>query len=200
MVHEASYGKLKQKTYLKITAGRQQVATDPSSNGKFQEKMDIHIEQGTTTVKFDLMDARGNVLAQLKLNTVRDILEAKGLCEERAYKMNAKHKAVVQQPKLTLTMFMNFDEDEETPLIADGSSDMNILLLQHISKTARERHTDHGNTLVSEMETLREAGSGPAELFRGIGKTEQVYLAILGPPMSRRWTLGLWSDMKDTAL
>mmetsp|Transcript_47081 Transcript_47081/g.86316 ORF Transcript_47081/g.86316 Transcript_47081/m.86316 type:complete len:342 (+) Transcript_47081:126-1151(+) len=197
MVHDVSYGKLKQKTYLKITAGRQKVETDPSSSGKFHEKMDILVEQGATVVKFDLMDTRHHVLAQLKLNTVRDILEAKGLCEERTYNMNPKHKSIGQPPKLTLTMLMNFEGDEETPLIADGSSDMNILLLQHISKTAREHHENHGNALVTEIETLREAGSGSAELFRGTSKTEHVYLAIVGPPMSRRWTLGLWPDIKD---
>mmetsp|Transcript_53454 Transcript_53454/g.98880 ORF Transcript_53454/g.98880 Transcript_53454/m.98880 type:complete len:340 (-) Transcript_53454:18-1037(-) len=197
MVHEASYGRLKQRMYVKITAGRRNVKTDPSPKGKFHQKMDILVAQGTSTVKFDLVDhARGNVLAQLKLDPVRDILQATGLCEERVYKMGARHKDVVM-PKLTLTMFMDVEGDEETPLISDGSSDMNILLHQHISKVAKKDHADHGNAVFSEIETLREAGSNPAELFRGIRKTESVYLAILGPPASRRWTLGLWSDIKE---
>mmetsp|Transcript_6423 Transcript_6423/g.14050 ORF Transcript_6423/g.14050 Transcript_6423/m.14050 type:complete len:344 (+) Transcript_6423:148-1179(+) len=197
MVHEATYGKLNKKTYVKITAGHHVAKTEPSGTGKFYEKMDVFVEQGTRNIKFDLMDARGNVLAQLRLNTVKDILEAKGSSEERVFTMKPKNKNVVN-PKLTLTMFMNMEEDVETPLIADGSSEMNILLLQHISKTARERRTMHGSEEpMTEIETLREAGSGHAELFRGISKTESVYLAILGPPISRRWTLGLWSDEKD---
>ena len=42
-----------------------------------------------------------------------------------------------------------------------------------------------------DLKLLKKACSGPLDLFEGLGKTEPVYVAIIGPPDSKKWTMGL---------
>jgi len=197
LVHEAMFERkeVKLTTVVRVTAGLHSVRTDPNSNGIFQQPLHITVEQGTNQVYVDLMDTRGRVLATLTLETVEDILAEKKPRPEMVYPMKQRNKGV-RNPKMKLTMVVSTGTDLEGGLIAGVSSDVDILVRQQLRKAKEEGKAPHGEGL-SEMEVLKQACAGPLEIFEGLGKTSSVHVAILGPPISRRYVLGIWDDKHD---
>merc|ERR1719326_791045 len=87
-------------------------------------------------------------------------------------------------------------DDAEKGLLADVDMDVDILVRQQLKK-AKQEGLAHGEEGLSELDVLKHACAGPLELFEGLGKTHNVYVAVLGPPTSRRWVLGIWNNQKD---
>merc|ERR1719460_1080315 len=92
-------------------------------------------------------------------------------------------------------MVLQQEEDVEKALIQGASSEVDDLVRMQLAKARGAAKLGKGD--VSEMQVLQQACSGPLELFEGLGKTSNVYVSVLGPPVSRRWVFGIWFDKHD---
>lgn len=196
LVHEALFDSKENKgpTSVRVTAGAHSVKTDQNSNAIFQQPLHIVVEQGTEEVVVDLLDQSRRVVATLPLPIMGHILHD-DMKPEHVYAMKTK-KRDYNNTKIKLTIIVSQEGDVEKALFADIGSDLDILVRQQLKKAAAEgKHAGEGE--LSEMEVLKQACSGPLELFEGLGNTNNVYVSILGPPVSRRWVLGIWHSQKD---
>lgn len=209
LVHNASFeAASKTPTVVRITAGCHHVRTDPSSKSIFQQPVNIFVEQGTETVLVELLDTRSRVLGTLELDSMADLLNKKAHQPERTYNMKAKTKGV-RNPKIKLTIgdvtqcsdveqgllpskSKSPEVENIVGLLAGKSPEVENLVRLHLANIWNSAGQE-----CSEWELLKEACSGPVELFERLGKTRNVYCSIVGPPVSRRWVLGIWADKKD---
>merc|ERR1719215_944552 len=101
----------------------------------------------------------------------------------------------IRNPRVKLTMVVESDGDPETGLLSDSRApDIDFLVRQQL----RKAKTNIGSKKnVSELDVLKDACAGPLEIFEGLGDTVQVYVAVIGTPISRRWILGVWNDQED---
>jgi len=206
LVHEAIFEKktdARKTTIVRITAGAHVVKTDPTSNGYFQQPLHVQVNQGTQRIVVDLLDSSERVLATLPLDTVHNVLASKTLQPEMVYTMKLKGKGI-RNPKVKLTMVVQTEKDMESGLMsgisgAGMNSDVDILVRQQLRKARDARRTTNEGEQegVSEMEVLKNACAGPLEVFERLGNTRDVHVAVLGPPSSRRWVLGIWHDKRD---
>lgn len=205
LVHEVSCERKEAKsaTSVRLTAGAHTVKTDPNSNGIFQQPLHLTVEQGTGAIVVDLLDQSSRVLADLRLDITEHVLGPKAHKPEEVHAMRVKSSKNLRNPKVKLTMVVDADSDAERGLLAKShaTSDVDILVRQQLRK-AKEEHKEDlanetGEVAKSEMEVLRHACSGPLELFEGLGKTANVYVAALGPPKTRRYVLGIWQSKRD---
>jgi len=190
LVHEAIFEKKESKltTVVRVTAGKQQVETDPNSNGIFQQPLHIMVEQGTEHVVIDLMDNKSRVLASLSLDAMQDVMLVKVHEPEKTYNMKPKNKRL-HSPKVKLSMVISSGQDLEEGLLSKGTvSDVDLLVRQQFLKCGEG---------LSELEVLKQSCSGPLERFEGLGTTTSIWVAVLGPPTSRRWVMGIWSEKQD---
>jgi len=198
LVHEAMFDRVgipaKVATMVGITAGRHSVQTDPNTKSVFQQPLHISVEQGTQELVIDLLDSSERVLASLRMDILKDILNVSKLPQEQVYNMQQKGKGV-RNPKIMLTIVASQSADEETGLVGATGADVNWLVQQQLRK-AREETLDSGGQ-TTETDVLKQACSGPLELFEHLGKTHQVFVAVLGPPSSKRWILGIWNDKHE---
>jgi hypothetical protein len=192
LVHEAMFEKKESKltTMVRVTAGPHEVKTDTNSNGIFQQPLNVTVEQGAHTIMVDLLDSHERMLASLPLDTMEHVLGPSGMQSEMIYNMKPKGKGI-RNPKIKLTMICSSAVDEESVLLSGVSTEVDIFMRQQKHKAEQEGRADAG---MSEIDLLKDGCSGPLELFEGLGKTANVYAAVLGPPVSRRWALGIWSD------
>lgn len=196
LVHDATFeGRAKMSTLIRITAGSHVVKTDASSRGIFQQPLHITVEQGCRQIIVDLCDTSDRVLASLVIDVMGNILSETGPQSECDYVMNTKSKGIIK-PKVKLTMVVSNDDDCEAGLLTGMSTDVDILVRQQLHKAKQEGQA-HGDTQLTEMEVLKEAASGPLEVFEGLGQTHNVYVGVLGPPESRRWVFGVWKSKQD---
>lgn len=200
LVHEALFDgstTARLSTAVRVTAGDQSVKTDIHSNGTFQQPLHVIVEQGVEKVTIELLDSHGAILASLTLDTVDHLLNAENLQPERVYPMQQKRHgglAGVRNARVKLSMRVYMGDDTEKGSAA-LTSDVDVLVQQQLAK-AEKGGGGEGQSL-SEMEVLKTACAGPLEIFEGMGETQSTYMAVLGPPYSRRWALGLWKDQSD---
>lgn len=207
LVHEVMFdcqqqGKKKERI-VRVTAGNHSVATDSNTNDIFQQALHIDVEQGTDSVYVELVATSGTVLATLTLDTIKDLVSTDFHAPETMYTMHAAKRAL-GNPKIKLTMVMGKQEDTEAGLLlhTDMNSEVDVLVRQQLRKAKIDSsHTNgHGarvedaNPDLSEMELLQKACSGPLEMFVGLGQTRNVYVAVIGPPTTKRWALAVWPD------
>jgi hypothetical protein len=177
---------------VRVTAGLHLVKSDVSTSGNFQQPLHITIEQGTRFVTLDLVDHRSAVLAQLKLDVVKDILSEEAHAPEQLLKMNTKGKGVVN-PRVKFSLVLDEGGDLESG--GDANMEVDWLVRQQLMKARDEGLASHGK--VTEIDLLKTACSGPLELFEGLGNTGTVHVAVHGPPISRKWMLSIYKDEAD---
>lgn len=203
LVHDVSFERKDAKltTKVRIVAGAHSVKTDSNSNGIFQQPLHLTVEQGTENLVVDLLDQHGRVLATLALDIAEHVLGPKSLKPEVVHNMKAKAGKSLRNPKIKLTMVVDAASDAEKGLLGGSSatSDVDILVRQQLRKAKEEGSASDASDakIQSEMDVLKQACSGPLELFEGLGKTANVYVAALGPPNTRRWVLGIWQSKRD---
>jgi len=192
-VHEviSDGGKEKMTTAVRVVAGSHHVKTDDSSNGIFQQPLHIFVEQGCKTIQVEWVDSSGRVLGVKSLDVKNDVLATAGLGEERFYSMKKKAKNVLN-PRIKLTLGVSTDQDADQ-CIAGCSNDLGDLVRLQLAKARGAGQLTQGDDL-SEIQLLKQACAGPLEVFEGLGQTHSMYAAMVGPPTSRRWFLGLWQD------
>mmetsp|Transcript_49256 Transcript_49256/g.77899 ORF Transcript_49256/g.77899 Transcript_49256/m.77899 type:complete len:353 (-) Transcript_49256:246-1304(-) len=189
-IEKATYEPQTKKTRVRLTAGVHVVETDVHSSrtGDFHDPLNITIEQGTYELRVDLLDMSGRVIAEAKINIAEKIVRPPVLEPDMRFRMNAKRHQI-SKPTITLTMVKN-TEDAESGFAAPQDS-VDYFMKQILSKAKKD------GSGASELEILKKASAGPLELFEGLGNTTNCYVAVLGPPTTRRWTLGFWHDKRD---
>jgi hypothetical protein len=213
LVHEAMFDckEAKLVTVVKVSAGTQSVRTDANSNGIFQQPLHIDVEQGTEFVTLELLDMNSTVLAELKLEVAKDLV-ARSLQPETIHVLRLTRqgkRADITNPKLKVTMVVGNDDRTEEGLLSEThmSQEVDILVRQQLRKAKEDRLASNAGTgsgdeeasPQSDLEVLKRAGAGPLEVFEGLGKTTSVYVAVLGPPETRRWILSVHQDVHDCA-
>lgn len=183
-------------TVVQITAGAHTVKTNSNKSSVFEQPLHITVEQGTKQLVVDLLTTNGKVLATVKID-VDEIQSETNLQPEIVYQMRQKGKGI-QNPSIKLTMVASSADDPERGLLSSSArSDVSILVRQQLKKAQMKP----GKEGASEMDVLKEACAGPLENFEGtrLGQTQAVYVAVVGPPISRRWVMGLWRTQHDYA-
>jgi len=205
VVHEAVFSSAgsKVQTLVRLTAGRHQVSTDESSNGRFHQPLELFVEQGTSQIGIELMDASSRkVLASMKLDPARDVLEApegEKAVHERELVMKPKSKGVLN-PRVKLTIRRDMLGTEEEGLLSNihtATPETTMMLREQLHKV--QPRYDAASPAgappsLSEVELLMRGCCGPLETFGKWGGREQVFVAARGPPAHKRYTLGVWSD------
>lgn len=191
VVHQVAFDCSKEKfaTIVRVTAGSHCVHTDTNSNGIFQQPLHVTVEQGTDMITVDLLDSYKRVLATMALDVMEDVLAPNSHHSEHTYIMKQKVKKVLN-PRIKLTLSVQHEADVEKALLTGVSTDVDDLVRLQLAK-ARETGAKGDLT---ELQVLKQACTGPLELFEGLGKTQKVYVAISGPPTSKRWVLCIWHD------
>lgn len=198
IAHEATFTSLSKKTTkVRLTAGIQQVQTNDSSKGIYQEALQISIEQGTPYLLIELMDGR-TVLANLKVDILSGILKAAPVAEKE-YRLHAKCKGITN-PQVKLTMHNQSNADVEKSLLSEMnlSKKTEMLLHQQLLKD-KERTTDEevDSKPKSPVQTLAAALKGQLDMFGSLGSYSTVYVAVLGPPQQRKYCLSIFKDEKE---
>lgn len=196
LVHEVMYqAQSKQTVAVQVTAGQQTQKTDFNSRGMFQQPLHIFVEQGTDQIRIDILNDSHRVMSSIILNVQKDILDqANNLGAEVIYAMKQKQRGFLD-PKIKLTLVVGKAGDMEQGLLAGVNSDVEWMVCQQLRKVRNEGAKD--GKKISDIEVLRQACCGLLDLFEGLGVSHEVYCAVVGPPHSRRWTLGLWSSKAD---
>jgi len=205
LVHEAMFtvSKGKASTFVRVTAGDERVETDENNKGVYQQALDLFVEQGTESIEIELLDSSKNLFAVLSLDPEKDILKAKEPCMEKIFNMKEKNKGVLN-PRIKLTMQLELDADLEKSLFADfDTSQMSdkteLMLRTQLNKIKDEDADADGDGQTSSLELLVMACAGPLEKFGSWGAKELIYVAIRGPPESRKYSLSLYANEKDHA-
>lgn len=188
MVHEAIFEKVEDErsTMVRVTAGRHSAKTDTNCKGIFQQPLHLLVEQGTEYVVVDLLDRFSRVLASLTLDVTLEIINVKNH-SERVYNMKRRDKKK-GSPKVKLSMVVNTEQDMEQGLLLDKKSEIKFLVQQQFLKCGEG---------LSEAEVLKKSSAGPLELLESMGNSKGVWVAVHGPPSSKRWTLSIWKDKHD---
>lgn len=196
LVHEVIYDRIgtKMTTRVRITAGAHSVQTDPNSNGIFQQPVHLTVEQGTRRLVIELLDQK-KVRALLPLDILSQVLAPEVLKPEMILNMSQIGRAL-KNPKIKLSMVVGCHGDEEKGLLNGAESHVDMLVRQQLLKAKGEAAPSQGHAS-SEMDVLAQACAGPLEVFEGLGQASQIYVNVVGPPISRRYILGLWNDRRD---
>jgi len=201
-VHQVTFtASSKTDTYVKVRAGEHVVHTDPDPGGIFQQALCVFVEQGTEQLKFELLNTSDKVLAELKMDVVKDILkeekgkEGKGesgptKVVEKMFVMKQKCKYVLN-PRIKLTFSSEGLGDEEKALMANinASSETQFMLSQQLSKVSEGGEQ-------SEIALLAKGCFGPLEQFGSMGSKHGIYVGVIGPPRRKKFAFHIWSSEK----
>jgi hypothetical protein len=197
-VHEASVEKKEAKltTFVRLTAGAHSVQTETSSKSVFQQPLHILIEQGTSHLQIELLEKSRSerVLAALKMDVMKDILGPKSHAPEQVYHMQQKGRGF-RNPQITLTLVTDMNDLETGGL--GNSDEVGWLVKQQLKKAKEEVKEEGGGEASTEIDLLMKACAGPLELFEHLGKIYEVYVAVLGPPNSRKFAFGIWNNKSE---
>jgi len=203
LVHEVSFTTTsKPAVYVRIKAGEYEVCTDPESSRKFQQALCIFIEQGTEDLKFELLDTSDKVLAELKMNIMKELLKEEDSIPgsdrivEKTFIMRQKNKHVLN-PRIKLTFSPECPGDEEKALLTgiSASSETEWMLQQQLAKVTEAEK--EGSKELSEIALLAKGCFGPLEMFGTLGAKRHVYVGILGPPRRKKFALHIWDTERD---
>lgn len=195
IVHEATFASTtKRTTRIRLSAGLQQVQTNVSTKGIYQEALQLTVEQGTQDLLIELLDGR-SVIANMKIPILERIIQGKPIIEQEQT-LRPKIKGLAN-PKLKLTIHKDTDLDAEKSLLSDMnlSKGSEMLLQQHLLLVPK---SDEANEKpLSAIQTLAVGLKGNLEMFGFLGSREVVHVAIRGPPAQRRYALCIFKDEKD---
>lgn len=199
MEHKTSHMRIS----VRLSAGHQKVSTDKSSRGIFQTPLLVHVEQGTPSLGIDLISESGAVIASHKLRIDKDILRppASSL-NERWFPLTVKNSKDLLKPKIKLTLCVSSGSEEDGLFL--GKDPHTAYLLKRQFFLAEQQVGDRSEAgpwprdgAQQEIEVLKQACTGPLEMFGNFGNTEKRHAGVLGPPLSRRWVLAFWKDLED---
>jgi hypothetical protein len=203
-VHEVKFtGEKNMKFRVRITAGDQIVKTS-ATKGIFQNTLSVFIEQGTTDVLFELVSVSHVVLAHVKLDLQRDILnkindeKSANSLREKVFKMKQKGKGLVD-PSIVVSMTMSDGTDEEEGLLSGTNPETAFLMRDKLAAAKEEilQKSPRNAGMSTDLEVLMQACSGPIDVFAGCGAASRVAMGVMGPPLSRRFFIGMWQRQRD---
>eukprot|EP00931_Biecheleriopsis_adriatica_P085354 TRINITY_DN5973_c0_g2_i1.p1 TRINITY_DN5973_c0_g2~~TRINITY_DN5973_c0_g2_i1.p1 ORF type:complete len:355 (-),score=86.39 TRINITY_DN5973_c0_g2_i1:109-1173(-) len=203
-VHEALFTgeKAKATICVRVTAGLQTAKTEERKDLAFHESLSIFVEQGVETVFVELMDVREKrVLAVLKLDPIKDLLNSKDLNAEKLYAMKQKSKGLLN-PRIRLSVHLDNGEGlAEKGLLqeVDMSKETDMLLRSTMQKKQNNEQkpaAGYGAT-PSKSSVFMQGCSGPLQQFGSWGSTTNVWVCVKGPPEQKKHTLLIYKDEHD---
>mmetsp|Transcript_18093 Transcript_18093/g.52714 ORF Transcript_18093/g.52714 Transcript_18093/m.52714 type:complete len:348 (-) Transcript_18093:437-1480(-) len=197
LVHEAMYTSTHKKltTLVRVSAGMQVVETDESNKGLFQQPLSILVEQGTDVICLELIEKKGKkVLAALKLDIEKELLDQKDGMRQKVVSMKQKSKGVTN-PRLKVTFALNTENEAEKGLLAgiDLGVQANMMLREQLQMAEDGIEGEP----MSELDLLAKGCTGPVDMFGKWGSRDTVYISVKGPPEVKRYCLGVWKDRGD---
>jgi len=194
LVHSVDCSDKKGKVtcYVRVTADKEEVQTSTTSKGIFNEQCTLTVLQGIPVVHVELLDHKERLLASMTLDVLKDILGPKAVVEKN-FSLKHVRGMLPNDPKLKLSIILDGTPDEEIGLLSGMSADANIMVRQQIKKAVH----DASSSGKSDMEVLRDACAGPLDYFQEMGRCASVHCAVIGPPVQKRYALGLWQDKSE---
>lgn len=202
IVHEVLFSApMKRNTRIRLTAGQHQVQTNDTRTHIYQEALQLCIEQGTQALLVELIDGR-TVLASLKLPITEAFYDSERCKIEQEHFLKPKCKGI-SNPKVKLTIHSETNLDAERGLLSNMklSKGSEIILQRQLLKDPTFFANDEAAVVrqQSPMKTLAHGLKGNLEMFGFLGSSENVFVAIQGPPTQRRYMLCVYKDEKDAA-
>jgi len=205
-IHQVQFtSKAKVSTCVKVKCGDMVVTTDMNEGGSYHQAVSLFVEQGSSVIDFDLLDNRKRVLAQLRLDIMKDIFRdgEPVSVTEKVFVMKQKQKQILS-PKITLTFSPEQVGDEEKALLTgiNASAETEWMLAQHLRRVdEQQQDITEGKGQVaeqlSEIQLLAKGCCGPLERFQKLGKTDRVYVGVVGPPMKKRFSFHIWKSEQE---
>lgn len=192
-VHKVTFtSSSKVETYVKVKAGDHTVHTDPDPGGLFHQALCIFVEQGTQQLKIELLNTSDKVLAEIKMDVMKEILKEEKPTKEKMFAMKQKNKHVLN-PRIVLTISPEGPGQEEKALLDDinASPETNWMLQQHLSQVSKPGEEG------SEIALLAKGCFGPLEQFGSWGAKNGIYVGVLGPPRRKKFSLHIWDTERD---
>jgi len=205
LVHQVSFtSSSKVDTYVKVRAGEHVVHTDPDPGGLFQQALCVFVEQGTQQVKFELMNTSDKVLAELKMDVMKEILGGDSgkpiKVVEKMFVMKQKNKHVLN-PRIKLTFSPEGPGEEEKALLhgINASSETEWMLQQQLAKVTEEQGSQSikPGEQGSEIALLAKGCFGPLEQFGTLGSKHPIYVGVLGPPRRKKFSFHIWNSERE---
>jgi len=199
LVHQVTFtASSKVDTYVKVRAGEHVVHTDPDSGGIFQQALCVFVEQGTEQVKFELMNTSDKILAELKMDVMKEILKDESSVSNKMFVMKQKNKHVLN-PRIKLTFSNEGPGEEEKQLLQgiNASNETEWMLQQQLAKVAEEGTLPKPGEQGSEIALLAKGCFGPLEKFGTLGSKHSIYVGVLGPPRRKKFSLHIWDSERD---
>merc|ERR1719291_237303 len=127
-------------------------------------------------------------------------------------KVNEKQMTMKQQekniisPKITLTFGQETMRDEEKALVSglNASTETEWQLTQQIQRAQEEADAKAASKPggapaapaepLSELDLLAKACAGPLEMFQKSGANASVYVAVVGPPVKKKYALRIYDN------
>lgn len=186
VVHDVSfeYAKKKFNTEVRVKAGEHTVVTAESSDGSFQQPFSIFVEQGTRSVRVEMVDTnRQRVVSSVDLDINKDILAAyREPVSAKLYTMTQRTKAVIN-PRIRLSIEVEDSEAVEAGLLPGKEEDANDFVYEPMETVAE----------TPEQQRMIDGLQGIVERFDG-QEDETVFVAVVGPPHYKRYFLAIWKD------
>jgi len=205
LVHQVSFtSSSKVDTYVKVRAGEHVVHTDPDPGGLFQQALCVFVEQGTQQVKFELMNTSDKVLAELKMDVMKEILGGESgvptKVVEKMFVMKQKNKHVLN-PRIQLTFSPEGPGEEEKALLQglNASSETEWMIRRELAKVTEEQGagTIKPGEEGYEIALLAKGCFGPLEQFGTLGSKHPIYVGVLGPPRRKKFSLHIWGSERE---
>jgi len=206
LVHQVTFtSSSKVETYVKVRAGEHVVHTDPDPGGLFQQALCVFVEQGTQQVKFELLNTSDKVLAELKMDVMKDILKEENgesgptKVVEKMFVMKQKNKHVLN-PRMKLTFSPEGPGEAEKALLSgiNASSETEWMLQQQLAKVSEEQGAlPKPGEQGSEIALLAKGCFGPLEQFGTLGSKRPIYVGVLGPPRRKKFSFHIWDSERS---
>jgi len=205
LVHKVTFtSSSKVETYVKVRAGEHIVHTDPDPGGLFQQALCVFVEQGTQQVKCELMNTSDKVLADLKMDVMKEILGGESgiptKVMEKMFVMKQKNKHVLN-PRIQLTFSPEGPGEEEKALLQglNASSETEWMIRRELAKVTEEQGagTIKPGEEGYEIALLAKGCFGPLEQFGTLGSKHPIYVGVLGPPRRKKFSLHIWGSERE---
>mmetsp|Transcript_46774 Transcript_46774/g.84459 ORF Transcript_46774/g.84459 Transcript_46774/m.84459 type:complete len:342 (+) Transcript_46774:120-1145(+) len=197
-VHEASFTGPKAHCKVRVKAGEMQDLTSERANLNFQEPCSVLVEQGLEYIDIDLWDDREKrVLANLRLDVVKELLEAKqGSLVQKNFRMKQRSKNHLNA-RIKLSIFLDSGEELEKGILEDMDlgRETDMILRSQMQKMADENQDGKGLGDMSKLEIACRVTAGPLDLFGSWGTRKRVWMHVRMPSDGqKKYWLEIYQD------
>lgn len=204
VISEVSFTGDCSETFVRITAGDEVHETQHSTDGNYRESCELYVAQGTEVILVELCDSWGYTKATLPLDPIADLRLDSQDCgfEKQTVAMDdVEGSEDVTRARIQMAFYgESFADDTRFAHILEHVQEEDrVLVEQQLLMTYKANYgsLDPESGGPTEFELATKTCSGPVKIYGGWGSTREVYIAVLGPPRSADWVLGVWPDQES---